>query len=124
ARDATQDCFMTLLQPETRLPGTGLGPWLHRVAANRCLDRIKTARRRQAREHLYAARQPDAVRPEVPNELGRFLDESINELNHTLRTVIVEHFFEGKTHDAIASVDGVSRSAVTHRVKQAVDQLR
>ena len=53
AEDAAQECFEALARTD-RAVGPYLGAWLHRVATNRCRDRIKTEVRRRARENLHA----------------------------------------------------------------------
>ena len=60
AEDVTQECFERLARMAEG-PKGHLGAWLHRVATNRALDRIRQARRRVAREKRYAAEHATAV---------------------------------------------------------------
>ena len=59
AEDVTQECFETLARVEN-VPRTPLGAWLHKVATNRALDRIKTGNRRKSREARFASEKGDS----------------------------------------------------------------
>ena len=54
AEDVTQECFMKLSQADPAA-GQSLGGWLHKVATNRSLNRIKADQRRHEREKEYSA---------------------------------------------------------------------
>ena len=47
AEDVAQECFETLARGD-KGPTGHVGAWLHRVATNRCLDRIRTCERMMA----------------------------------------------------------------------------
>src|SRR5437667_7307799 len=49
AEDATQDAFISAWQNINRVRGERFRPWLLRIAANLCLDRIRSQARRPAR---------------------------------------------------------------------------
>jgi len=90
--------------------------WLFRVALNQCRDEWKRSRR---------AELPldEAVLISVPPE-ERDILEQVAALPEKLRTVIHLHYYEGYSLEEIASLLGVSLSAVKMRMKRGRDALR
>lgn len=122
AEETTQDCFLQVSQAQ-RTIAPSLGGWLHRVATNRALDRLRSDSARAAREKNYAADQPASEEP-VWNDIQPHVDAIIAELPDELQTPLVLHFFEGQTHREVAKTLGLSRSAVTGRIQRAIGEIR
>ena len=122
AEDATQECFEALAGI-AEVPRAPLGAWLHRVATNRALDRVRSNKRRRTRERAYASEQPSSVDPEW-DDIYPLVDAAIAELPDKLRVLIVAHFLEGASYTAIADSIGVSRQVATNRVQKGVGVLR
>ncbi|HIJ74816.1 MAG TPA: sigma-70 family RNA polymerase sigma factor [Candidatus Hydrogenedentes bacterium] len=122
AEDVTQECFLRLAETTTPIR-TSLGGWLHALATHRAVDLIKAESRRRRRERLFV--EKNGQRTEVRwDDLEEYVDEAIAALPDKLRCVVVAHFLERKTHDAIATELGVSRPTVTYRIKRSVDRIR
>ncbi len=122
AEDLTQDCFEALAT--TASPPKGhLGPWLHRVATHRALNRSRGERRRRERERAYVKAQAGAA-PLAWDDIHDLIDEAIEKLPEKPRVAIVGHFIEGKTHAAIADELGISRAAVTQRIRRGIAGVR
>ncbi len=122
AEDVAQECFEALTQVGTK-PGRRLGPWLHRVATNRSLKRLRGERRRKDREHRFV--QGLEVQREIAwDDMYEYVDEAIAELPDALRVPVVAHFLEDQTHEAIAETLGLTRQAVTYRVGQGIERIR
>lgn len=122
AEDVVQDTFLALAQSPPPIESYA-GPWLHRVATNRCLDRMKAGQRREQRERAAA----DSVLPPGTvtwDDLQDFVDEAINALPEAERSAVVAHFLEGQTHEAIAQNLGLTRQAVSHRIKRGIEAVR
>ena len=100
AEEIAQECFETLVGAR-RAPTGNLGAWLHRVATNRCLDRLRSGRRRAERETRYAAAGPASAEP-VWSDLYELVDEAIAALPERERTAVVGYFLEGRAQAAIA----------------------
>lgn len=62
AEDLAQETFLVLYRNPPQLEGTGLGPWLYRVAADRGYNALRSARR--AGQHMEQV--IDAVAPVDP----------------------------------------------------------
>jgi len=122
AQDVTQECFETLATTR-RLPDSNLGPWLHRVATNRCLDRLRTTGRRAKREIDFATRQ---LQPHTTgwNDIYDLVDEAIAELPDKYRTVIIAHFLEGRPQADIANELHLTRQAVHERLNRGIEAVR
>ncbi len=122
AEDVTQECFVILASTSKPIGGY-LAPWLHRVAYNRSLARLRAENRRRDREVRYAAEQPVA-RDMAWDEIGGHVDEAIAELPDKLRVPVVAYFLDGQSHEGIAQALGIPRSTVTYRVDKGVECLR
>ncbi len=99
AEDVVQECFIKLSQSELR-HGQAIGGWLHRVATNACLDRLRATQRRQQREEAFATRPRQS---EISwDDLQEHVDEAVAALPDDLRLPIIYHFLEGRTHQDVA----------------------
>lgn len=90
--------------------------WLFRVTLNQCRDEWKRSRRRDLplEAAAFAAAPPDQ----------RELLEEVAALPEKLRTVLHLHYCEGYSQEEIASLLGVSLSAVKMRMKRGREALR
>ncbi len=122
AEDAAQQCLeaLTSVKPET---APHLGPWLHKTAVNISLTRLRSERRRAARESAFAQ---SAGAPQAPawDDLCGFLDEAVAALPDKFRLPLVAHFYENQTHEAIARHMNLSRQAVGYRIEKGIDRVR
>src|SRR5690606_17599896 len=122
AEDVAQECFMKLARGVTPR-GESITGLLHTMATRLAISRIKSESRRRVRENRYADQQLDTV--DIPwDDLQHLVDEALAELPEPLQRVLVAHFLEGATHDAIAGQENVSRSAISHRVAKGVEERR
>jgi RNA polymerase sigma factor (sigma-70 family) len=122
AEDVAQECFETLCSTPRR-PSRNLASWLHTVAVRRAMNRIRAEKRHADREASYAAGTNRTVEIDW-NDLSDLIDEAIAELPGELSEPLVRHFFENETHDDIAQSLGVTRSAVTYRIRRATERMR
>jgi RNA polymerase sigma factor (sigma-70 family) len=124
AEDLAQDCFLKLAGV-TYVPRSSLAGWLHTVAARTALDLRRAGLRRGSRERRFAeARARERPGAAAWSELQEEVDACIAELPPELREVVVAHFLERQTHEALAASLGVSRQTVTHRIARGVERLR
>jgi RNA polymerase sigma factor (sigma-70 family) len=122
AEEIAQECFQALAGAE-RPPAPYLGPWLHRIATNLALKRVRTDIRRRAREERFAGEQPDSARISW-NDVYCYVDEAIAALPDELREPLVAHYLEGASQSDIARAMGMPRQTVTNRVHRGIDQIR
>ncbi len=122
AEDVAQECFETLAQTG-KGPRDHLGAWLHAVATNRSLNRIRAEKRRRDREARFADQRNTHTEIEW-NDVYTYVDEAITQLPDKLRVPVVAHFLENKSHAAIARAIGVPPRTVTYRIGKGIELVR
>ena len=135
-QDAAQDAFARALVALDNYRGTGgLRPWLHRIAANRCIDLIRSRRSRIIRradgtdmDGLAAPSGPMPVEmAEAAQDRHRQLGavrEVLSTVKEPDRTWLELHYTHGVSYDEIAEEAGLSRAAVKQRIWRAVKRVR
>lgn len=140
AHDALQDAFLAAFKA---LPGfhrsARLSTWLHRIAVNAALMRLRSRRRRPERsiEELLPSYLPDGHRVDPLEawseeresaldaaERNALVHRSIDALPDDFRTVIVLRDLEGLDTDETARLLGISSGAVKTRLHRARQALR
>jgi RNA polymerase sigma-70 factor (ECF subfamily) len=133
--DVADDVYQTTLVEAFRdLRGfAGRSPvrsWLFAIARHRCLDMLKTARRRDTR-FTAAEPLPEAADPAPPADrrlsdaqLAGALEHCLDELAPEVRMVLVMRFTEGFAYDDIARICRARPEAVRARVSRAMPVLR
>lgn len=137
AADAVQDAFVRAYRGLDGLEdGRPFGPWFRAILRNRCLDELRSARRRRevsreaGRENgrrargRRGARQPDAPERLEREELGRILRSALEELSPEKRAVLVLREMEEMSYDGIAEELGLSTGTVSSRLHHARRELR
>ena len=122
AEDVAQECFLGLAEAGKPIR-TSLGGWLHRVATNKSLNALRADSRRRAREQRFAEEAACAGEADW-GDIQVLVDEAIEGLPESSRGLIIAHFLEGRTHEAIAQDLGLTRQAVGYRVKKGVEEVR
>lgn len=121
AEDAAQESFQALAMLR-KAPKGDLGPWLHRVALYRALNRLRERTRRERRERQYAnAAGAAAVEWD---DLYEFVDEAIAELPERYRQPIVMRFLQCMTQEAVGARLGVTRQTADYRIQRGLEGLR
>ncbi|GMW02754.1 MAG: hypothetical protein AMXMBFR84_38900 [Candidatus Hydrogenedentota bacterium] len=123
AEEITQDCFVLLAQAPAHI-AEFIGPWLHRVATTRSLDRRKMDSRRRKRAERSGVQAGNAHSRIPLDDLVQHVDAAIAALAENERNLIVAHFLQGRTQQEIAEEQGITQQAVSHRLKRAIDALR
>ncbi len=122
AEDATQECFIALIRAR-REPGSYLGPWLHRVATNMSLKRLRAEKRRKIRESRYEQAKVSSAGDSWKDVLP-LVDETIGALPEKQRVAIVAYFLEDKTLEEIADSEGITHPAVAYRIRKGIESVR
>jgi RNA polymerase sigma-70 factor (ECF subfamily) len=103
-----------------------LSSWLYVTAINTANDLIRRDQTR--RRHETASAPPEALSADSEreewNKLSAIIDDVILELPKSQRSLIVEHFFRGRTQRDLADELNISQPTVLRRIKTAVDELR
>jgi RNA polymerase sigma-70 factor (ECF subfamily) len=140
ARDAVQDAFLSAFRAIDRFDGqASLGTWLHRIAVNAALTRLRTRRRHPEKpiEELLPTFQenghqtrpvrdwPDDPSAALQSEEAReAVRRHIEELPADYRTVLLLRDIEGLDTDETARMLGLTVGAVKTRLHRARQALR
>jgi RNA polymerase sigma factor (sigma-70 family) len=122
AEDVAQDCFLKLV--EAPRPARNLPAWLHRVAARRALEVLRSERRRRAAEARAPRPDREAGLEPTWDEVEPLVDEAVEGLPDELRIPVVLHFLEGRTHEAIADQVGSAKATVAYRIARGIEAIR
>jgi len=121
AADAVQETFLQLLRNAQTISGP-VPSWLHRVATRKAIDLVRRDSSRKSREARYAAAKPQQVTKW--QDLSRYVDEGLDDLDEQTRQILIRRFFEGRTTSDIAAVESISQPTVSRRIDAGVNQLR
>lgn len=125
AEDCTQDAFIQAWNKLDKFRGdSAFGTWMHRVAVNTVLGRM----RKSKREHDRVQAVSDVV--DAPESIGdssnlRELEEAMNKLPSGARHVFVLHAVYGYSHDETGGMLGIAAGtskAQLHRAKRLLAQ--
>jgi len=125
AEDCTQDAFIQAWSKLNKFRGeSAFSTWLHRVAVNTVLGRMRKSRREQDRIRAVAE---VAQAPESIGDSGglRDLELAIDELPRGARHVFVLHAVYGYSHDETGDMLGIAAGtskAQLHRARRLLAQ--
>lgn len=127
AEDCTQDAFIQAWGKLSRFRGdSAFGTWMHRVAVNTVLGRMRKSRREQDRIRAVSDIAPPAKLTGDGGEL-RDLEQAINELPRGARHVFVLHavygYSHGETGDMLGIAEGTSKAQLSRARRLLVQQL-
>jgi RNA polymerase sigma-70 factor (ECF subfamily) len=127
AEDCAQEAFIQAWKKLDRFRGdSALGTWMHRVAVNTVLGRMRKSRREQDR---IRAVSEVAVAPPAMGDNGelRDLERAINELPSGARHVFVLHavygYSHGETGDMLGIAEGTSKAQLSRARRLLTQQL-
>jgi RNA polymerase sigma-70 factor (ECF subfamily) len=140
ARDALQETYLAAFRALPRFEGQSkLSTWLHRIAVNSALMKMRSKRRRpeESIDELLPRFETDGHFTADTVSTGALLDEQVDEarrraavrrgidaLPEAHRTVIVLRDVEGLTTEETADQLGITREAAKMRLHRARQALR
>lgn len=127
AEDCVQEAFIQAWNKLDRFRGdSSFGTWMHRVAVNTVLGRMRKSRREQDRIRAVAEVAPVTETMADDGEL-RDLEAAINELPSGARHVFVLHavygYSHGETGDMLGIAEGTSKAQLSRARRLLVQQL-
>ena len=125
AEDCTQEAFIQAWNKLSKFRGdSAFATWLHRIAVNTVLGRIRKSKREQDRIQTVADTRPEPLETGDTGEL-RDLAAAIDRLPEGARHVFVLNAVYGYTHDEAAGMlgiaDGTSKAQL-HRARRLLAQ--
>lgn len=122
AEDVLQDVFIGLPEALQRFDGRKFESWLRVVASRRALMLLRSERRRAkysaASGHSSSASTEDGTLNRI------MIDQALEQLNPTLRTVFLLKEVDGMSHKEIAEALGISENLSQVRMYTARRALR
>lgn len=140
AQDAVQDSFVSVFRSiESFEGGARLSTWLHRIAVNAALMKLRSKKRRPERpiEDLLPRFSEDGHHVEPPaswddradvraeqEETRAFVRGAIDQLPENYRTALLLRDIEQLSNEQVAEILGITPNAVKIRVHRAHQALR
>src|SRR5262245_48126735 len=128
ATDLAQDVFLLVWRSAGTYQPTGSArPWLLRLTRNRAIDELRRDRRRLAHESslpnqaLHALPAPLALAEAAQRQVER---DALAALPAEQRDVLFLAFFQGLSHQEIASCLRTPLGTIKARIRQALQTLR
>jgi len=125
AEDCAQDAFIQAWNKMDKFRGdSAFSTWLHRIAVNSVLSRIRKAKREQDRITAVSDTAVPTVTTGDAGEL-RDLSEAVDRLPEGARNVFVLHAIYGYSHDETGDMLGIATGtskAQLHRAKRLLAQ--
>src|SRR5262245_29652861 len=127
AEDVAQETLLRLWRNAAglELGDAGVRPWLRRVAANLCIDRVRAQRNTSLGDTL-----PEEVEPAgqmtrlAERELGKRVDAALKALPERQRLALTLFHYEGMSQIEVGNVMGISDEAVESLLARARRALK
>jgi RNA polymerase sigma factor (sigma-70 family) len=121
AKDVVQTAFEKMWNNRSHVKVESSKSYLFTIAYNQMIDHIRKNKRVSLRENfnedvLIAAKQQ--------HDAKRILDEAINKLNETQRSLVLLKDYEGYSYEEIGKITGLNESQVKVYLHRARLQLR
>uniref|UniRef100_A0A7C3AS14 Sigma-70 family RNA polymerase sigma factor n=1 Tax=Thermorudis sp. TaxID=1969470 RepID=A0A7C3AS14_9BACT len=133
ASDLTQECFIRAYRalPQTS-DDLNVSAWLHRIAANACLDVLRRRKRirwlpweGQGQPDLHLnGHLEDPEREAIRSETQELVQRVLTQMNPRHRLALILREYEGLSCEEIGQIMGLSRSAVKSVLFRAREEFR
>jgi len=130
ADDLCQETFMRVQNSlDTLKDESKVSAWIFRIAYNLCRDHFRKLKVRGAGERANDAGTQIAVPSSIHKELeqremSQCVQEQVNLLPESLRSVIILFDLMGCTHEEVSEILGITRDAVKVRLHRARKKLK
>lgn len=124
AEDVSQDAWVRAFEKIGSFRGdAAFGTWMHRLAVNTALNRL---RRRGRRPEVESAAEAPLAAPDADERIlsQRVLGQALDRLPDGYRQVLVMHDVEGMTHEEIADSLGVAVGTSKSQLHKARARMR
>jgi len=127
AEDVAQETLLRLWRnaASLELGEGGVRPWLRRVAANLCIDRVRASRNTTLGDSLPEEAEPAGQMTRLAErELGRRVDAALKALPDRQRLALTLFHYEGMSQIEVGEVMGISDEAVESLLARARRALK
>jgi RNA polymerase sigma-70 factor, ECF subfamily len=127
AEDVAQETLLRLWRNAAKLElgEGGVRPWLRRVAANLCIDRVRAQRNTSLGDALPEEVEPASQMTRLAErELGKRVDAALKALPERQRLALTLFHYEGMSQIEVGNVMGISDEAVESLLARARRALK
>ena len=121
ARDVVQTAFEKMWRNREEIDPVKCKSYLFTVAYHQMIDHIRKIKRVQLKEEFNAEVK---VQDRPVNNLKKVLEEALNRLSETQRSLVLLKDYEGYSYDEIGQITGLSESQVKVYLHRARVQLK
>lgn len=121
AREAAQEVFLTVHRKLADLQDpAAFGPWVHAIARNLAVSRLRKRRARPVEEPMREMAAP----PQTDGELRERVLETLRSLPEAYRETLMMRLVEGLTGPEIAEATGLAPASVRVNLHRGMELLR
>jgi RNA polymerase sigma-70 factor (ECF subfamily) len=127
AEDVAQETMLRLWRNAAglELGEGGVRPWLRRVAANLCIDRVRSQRNVTLADEMPEESEPASQMTRlVERELGKRVDAALKALPERQRLALTLFHYEGMSQIEVGNAMGISDEAVESLLARARRALK
>ena len=127
AEDVAQEALIRLWQQGARLElgAGGARPWLRRVVANLCIDRIRSGRRTDVTDEVPEQEvEPNQLSGLIDGDLAQRVEQALQSLPERQRLALTLFHYEGMSQIEVGEILGVSDEAVESLLSRARRTMR
>lgn len=127
AEDVAQEALVRLWQQGANLElgAGGARPWLRRVVANLCIDRIRAGRRTDVTDEVPEQEvEPNQLSGLLDGDLAQRVEQALQGLPERQRLALTLFHYEGMSQIEVGEILGVSDEAVESLLSRARRALR
>ena len=121
ARDVVQSAFEKLWKNRAEVDNLKSKSYLFTVAYHQMIDHLRKTKRVQLREEF---REESRVTDRPSQNLKKVLEEALNRLNSTQRSLVLLKDYEGYSYEEIGKITGLNESQVKVYLHRARIQLK
>ena len=125
ANDVLQETWIAVLKGLGRLSDVdAFRAWIYRILSRKATDWIRRRQRRRRLGRRFAAEAARSSDDEERSDRIESLDDAVKRLSPPLRHVVLLHYVEEFSVEAVAGILGIPRGTVKSRLHNARRQLR
>lgn len=126
AEDAAQEAFVSILRAASQYdPSRSFGGWFSSIVVNAARMHARSGRRRVKHEEVAATARSPVSGPEGEEKVAAAeLADHVSRLPLEVRIPVVLHYFEGQTHEEVASALGYPKTTARERIRSGLSKLR
>ena len=121
ARDVVQTAFEKMWRNRDEIDSQRAKSYLFTVAYHQMIDHIRKIKRIQLKEEFS---EGSKIQDKPAGNLKKILEEALNRLSETQRSLVLLKDYEGYSYDEIGQITGLSESQVKVYLHRARVQLK